>query len=1639
MGLRASSETVVAQWKRVNSANNAANPPKLTVTYNYRPRTGTKQEAGPPFLSYAGVSSVNTLTPTLRDTFVDPNGDKINGTFQIFDTATDTQVGNVIVAPYVSSGQAASVTVPAGVLANGKTYKFRTTPYDGTHYNLGWSAWKTFTVDTTAPAKPSKIVSTDYPTDRWVKGAGQKGSFTVTPPAGDHQWLEWSLDGDTFTKVATGGATADKTLDIPPPRNGSQTLLVRAVDKAENRSDVATYRFQAGPGALVQPWEGDRTARRLQLAAEADGARYSTVAFSWRRSEADAWVQIPVADMSDNGGPVAAWPVALTAGKSPTLTWNAASTVNPDGSVEIKADFGGPGGVTGSTDPVSVTVDRNAEGAASQQIGPGAVNLLTGDFSIVEEDTSRFDLSVNRAASSRTPEAGAQQEGQAPIFGPAWVAGTVAQQTETDFSYLRKVSDTAVDVVLLDDSSYHFTAKADRSGWIPEPGLEDLTLKGTVTTAFTLSDTEGAVTEFTKASPAAPTWQVSSSSDLGQPDAKVTLVSETITAGGKTLSRPKKLIAPSSVSPATCSATPSVKGCKVIEYVYASATTASGSTLGDVAGQVKEIRLWSTAPGAATATAKPVQRYLYDAGQRLREAWDPQISPSLKTEYSYDTAGRIVTFTEPGEFPWTFAYGRAGNDPAAGEGMLLKATRPGLKPGTTDVSEGNASTAVVYDVPVTGTAAPYSLAAAEVKKWGQARAPLDATAVFPADAVPSSHSGSALEAADYQRATVHYLDVSGRETNTATPGGHLSATDYDSFGNVVGDLSAANRSLTMGLTANDRATQADLGIAALAPAERAALLSTRSLYDAAGQRRIEQLGPLSRIELSRDLKSGSTVLIAAGSPVIARARTVNEYDTARPDDLLSPRDLLTRTTVGAQTREYPDLLADASVTDTRYDWSTGSPTAVIQDPNGLAITTSMVYDGLGRVVQLNNPGSTTGQAGTQITTYWSATGTDACAGRPEWDGMVCSVAAGGPITGAGTNPTALPTTTIEYDWWGNPAKTTESANGKTRVTDRTYDPAGRPSTTKVTGGVGQAVPESTTEYDPLNGEEVRTTSPTAGTITRSYDKLGRQISYTDADGGVTTKEYDLLDRPSRTTDNTPSMTTYTYDHTAEPRGLLTKSTDSVAGAFTVAYDANGQPQTENLPGGYTLREVKDPAGMVTQRTYTRDSDGTTIATSSATQSVQGRVVASSGWSDQAYRYDAADRLIGVDDTVDSVCTRRTYTLDSRSNRTAASTATAAPGADCTTTGATSKTTAYDTADRIAGSGHLYDEFGRTTTLPGSTVAYYANDLAYQQTSGGKRQTWQLDANLRFRSWTVESGSGTTWTQTAAKVNHYSSDDDSPRWITEDKTTGALTRNVAGAGGGLAATTGKTTEVTLQFTNIHGDVSLQLPLDGRAPTAQDSDENGAPRAGQAASRYAWLGSKQRSAETLTGLSLMGVRLYDGSTGRFLQTDPVFGGNCNAYDYGCADPVNAVDLDGRCGAWGNPFKKCDKWRIIMWSRSYGYWYRVIREGSKTKVSKKYPKFGLEHIKDRHVGKGKPSSWRNSDSMISDLKNALTKGNPHWQWGTTNDGKVDFYYSYWKKKCSCSRNKTKYTVFVAYRTTHAPDGKPIGVMTAYINPSR
>lgn len=266
MGLRAATDDV-KDWKRVNSANATSNPPKLTVTWNYRPGDGTAQQAGAPFKSYAGVWAVNTTTPTLRDKFTDADGDKVNGTFQIYDAATNkpitTPAGEgLIVSGYVTPGSWASVKVPAGQLADGKTYKFRTNAYDGTHYNLNWSPWREFVVDTTAPGEPKSVSSATYPENWGGGGAGVQGTFNVDTGVTDARDVQyrldpfeddaaesgWSTTPTTTTATTTKAVAATNTAAYvaTPAEDGNHVVQTRSVDRADNVGPIRDYGFTAG-------------------------------------------------------------------------------------------------------------------------------------------------------------------------------------------------------------------------------------------------------------------------------------------------------------------------------------------------------------------------------------------------------------------------------------------------------------------------------------------------------------------------------------------------------------------------------------------------------------------------------------------------------------------------------------------------------------------------------------------------------------------------------------------------------------------------------------------------------------------------------------------------------------------------------------------------------------------------------------------------------------------------------------------------------------------------------------------------------------------------------------------------------------------------------------------------------------------------------------------------------------------------------------------------------------------------------------------------------------------------------------------------------------------------------------------------
>ncbi|MGQ0631046.1 MAG: DNRLRE domain-containing protein [Sporichthyaceae bacterium] len=1487
------------------SCDSASRRPTLTVTYNSLPKAPIDMAAEPGANCIDGVNRpfVNTRTPVLTGSSFDGDNDKTRLRLEVWPLSGSPAVATGHSGAFLPTKSSNRWMVPANVLADGSSYRWRAKGDDGTDLSSSWSLWCEFTVDV-KPPNAAGIASSSYPQGAWAQSAGSAGTFTLTPgtdPAGTGgaasgiKAVLWSLDDPTpSTTVATTGGAVNVV--ATPTTDGPHTLYVATVDKAGNISAPVSYSFNVGSGAVTSPGDGDRSERRFTLSAAVKDA--TAVTFEYRRGETDTWTAVP-----DGSA------ITVTGGTSAPIIWDALSTLGLDAKVDLRVLLiGGTASGTGST-PISVTLDTLASDAATEQVGPGTLNLLTGDYTISATDTSYFGISVARTARSRDPQSGNHVPGQVGPFGPEWAAGGVAELAAVDWVSLTQTGPEAVQITRTDSTRVQFTKTDTGSGvntvWEAEVGSEEMTLSGD-STAFLLTTTEGTRIEFTPDAASAGLFTVASATPPGV-DNSTGYTYAVVPAGqlGAGQVRLARIIAPTAaVAQTACdgTGTPAV-GCRVLEMSYASTTTASAGTPGDFAGRASKVKLWATMPGTSTVTSIDVARYSYDTDGRLVAAWDPRITPNLVTAYEYDSAGRVIKVIPPGEEDWRIGYTTVSGDSNAGR--LASITRDALDDGKSETAWS-----VVYDVPLTASSGgPHAMDTAAIAAWGQTQAPTDATAVYPPDEVPGDHDGSQ---SSYTRATIHYLDVEGREVNTAIPGGAISTTEYDEFGNSIRELSFNNRARAL-RPATDSELVA-LGLAARPTAERAELLSSASIYDGDGQRLLQTFGPVRQVVLPGGAEGEGTAL--------AREHVINTYDQGRPTDGSAVvADMVTTTAAGARLLGT-ETDVDVRTVRTFYDWTIGQPTKVISDQGGLEITTQTAYDNRARPIRTDMPSAvaasrTTG-ADSTITDYYTGTGSAPCGGKPEWDGMVCRTRPAGAITGGGSNPTQRITTTMTYDVLGQAATVVDVANSVTRTTTTAYDGAGRVDVVTTTGGLGAAVPTMKTVYAGATGRviETRDTSLTPNTvITRDYDVLGRETAYVDADGGRTETTYTFLDqvktRRQFSAGASPLVSTYTY---STDRQLLTQMVDPVAGTFTATYDPAGQVISHAMPAGVTMTQAEDPTGSWLTRSYAK-VNGDVLLAETTVENIHGqtrtrvRGDADVRGSSQTYTYDKIGRLKQTDDTTGDVCISRVYGFDVNTNRTALTTRTGAVGAACPSSGGTPATSAYDTADRITNSGYVYDAHGRTTTAPLPTgtanLAYFSTDMVQRQTIGSNRQTWTLDPAMRLQGWTTENNSSGPWVTSGAKTNHYANDADSPAWILEGA-SGPITRNIAGITGDLAATTSATAAIKLLLTTLHGDTGQALSLtnpttldDTTTALLFDADEFGKPKTGTESGRYAWLGAKQRSTETISNsLVLMGVRLYNSTSGRFLSVDPIAGGSANAYDYAEQDPINQFDLDGRC---------------------------------------------------------------------------------------------------------------------------------------------
>jgi RHS repeat-associated protein len=1249
--------------------------------------------------------------------------------------------------------------------------------------------------------------------------------------------------------------------------------------------------------------------------------------------------------------------VCFTYGTTPQCTWSQ----TPDTTVQrVPHAFG--------------------NGFPTSDAGPGQVALWTGEFNASANDISvpgyTGELSISR--SHMTYETPTNQINGA--FGQGWTAQF--DGADAGAAGLQVIDSTKLDgtLVLIDGDGTSLiyesptgerrtTASFEPGNWVPVDEETELvgsrlTISGTGTsTLLSYIEDDGTVTTWRPA--AAP---VANAETLFRADG----IAELGIAGKTTFSydgngRITRILAPAAPG-VTCPAAGTLNpGCRALRFTY--------TTIG--ASRVRLSEAWldiynPDKTGGAGMDSIQVAAYTYDTNALLTKVTDPR--SNLSTEYTYNAENHLTSIKPAGQVPYQFNYvtvdqrekldsvtrARPVGDPTGGTATLGK---------------------YLYDVPLTGTGLP-DLSAASVARWNQKVAPTNGFAVFgPDHPLSGSPTSDDWQYADlqYTDAAGYTVNTAGYGAGNW----QYTSTDYNTQGNVIRELderalrAVIDNAMPPGATVDQLAT-VTLYNADIKNATGTVLTPSGTLVtDTYGPARYAapKNGTVAWVRPHTHTTFDQGAPNAGINPDTSLPYRLPTTETSYVHDPGTGTDL---EITGQTLTDY-----SAPVAGDADGWAMGQAGKTITDVDldGTNSAGDIVkltrYDAEGRVVEARQPASNGADAGTTKTVYYSTaanTSSPECGSKPHWAGLVCKTyPAAQPTSSAGATPTLPTSTTTSFTYLLAPTIVEQKSGSVTRTSTTTYLPDGRTASTsiRITGLTGStANTDKFTTYDPNTGQATTVTAKnaddtTAGTITTGYDSWGRQTTYQPSGETATTTVYNAAGDVATVTDAN-GFTSYTYDGTdaggkAERRGLVTKVDVTTAGSTwtsTGAYDADGSMTTQKLPGGVTQHSDIDNAGepiglRYTGQVTTQNEDGSTTVDPnggwlswSLENDIDGRVTHE--WTpdgtaftttggggipyDRHYTYDNADRLIQVNDRTAAAsgvdvtdpaqapaCVTRSYGFDGNDNRLTKATAPAAADGSCTTTGATTVTRAFDTADRPVtganGTGnYVYDALGRTTTVPASdapppasgdiTLTYYDNDLARSITQGATTTSFTLDALDRRSAETSTTGGVST-----SAVRHYTDTSDNPTWVTAGTSTQRYAELI---GGDLSLTVDQAGNADLTLGNSHGDVVTTVDVAPTTPATaiagwNSYEEYGVPSSTSTTGliNYGWLGTKQRATSS-SGLILMGVRLYNSATGLFTSLDPVPGGNANAYTYP-ADPINSFDLDGKWG-WA---KKAWKW--------------------------------------------------------------------------------------------------------------------------------
>ncbi|MGW6418030.1 phospholipase A2 [Streptomyces sp. NPDC055055] len=364
------------------------------------------------------------------------------------------------------------------------------------------------------------------------------------------------------------------------------------------------------------------------------------------------------------------------------------------------------------------------ETGETQLIGPGMYQSADDTFQISENDVTYGLMSRTHTVDGTGPGLAQAQDAPAAradlgVFGPSWEAEFVGGQlnrklvpgsgsiTTTDLDTAESVRYDLTDSVAgANGGSINTYKAADGSTLVENVQWDDLAgvLKTTVTETLNVDlaqaasgddvpvDSAGTPVAAASLKPSYTWKQVGGSGDtwrvtaVGNTAFKQTTVTYDGTGRVSTVKDPARADVPA----------------QTVKINYATATTAAGQTLGDVAGQVKDITV------TVGQTVQTLARYSYDGSGLLRKVVDPAAGSQLNT-YSYDASDRVVAASAEDGASWQLTYSgdaaapqsveTTGIRPEAGsavQGAPSLAQGEGVAPAAEDFGPGEITSAQAY-------------------------------------------------------------------------------------------------------------------------------------------------------------------------------------------------------------------------------------------------------------------------------------------------------------------------------------------------------------------------------------------------------------------------------------------------------------------------------------------------------------------------------------------------------------------------------------------------------------------------------------------------------------------------------------------------------------------------------------------------------------------------------------------------------------------------------------------------------------------------------------------------------------------------------------------------------------------------------